>query len=65
MTIRGLLSRAEGGWWNGGLPPYGYDLAYYAASGEYLCTVRFIEDGSKQVLNADGNVTRIVPIYRQ
>jgi len=61
VTIRGLLSRAEGGWWNGGLPPYGYDLAYYAASGEFLCTVRFIEDGSKQVLDADGNVTRIVP----
>jgi len=61
VTIRGLLSRAEGGWWNGGLPPYGYDLAYYAASGEYLCSVRFMEDGSKQVLDGDGNVTRVVP----
>ena len=26
-TLRGLLSRAEGGWWNGGLPPFGYDLS--------------------------------------
>lgn len=61
VTIRGLLTRAEGGWWNGGLPPYGYDLAYYAASGEHLSTLRFMEDGSKQVLDAEGDVTRIVP----
>ncbi len=61
VTIRGLLSRADGGWWVGGLPPYGYDLAYYDGSGEYLCTVRFMEDGSKQVLDRDGNITRTVP----
>ena len=61
VTIRGLLSRADGGWWVGGVPPYGYDLAYYDGSGQYLCTVRFIEDGSKQVLDQDGNITRTVP----
>ncbi len=61
VTIRGLLTRADGGWWVGGVPPYGYDLAYYDGSGQYLCTVRFIEDGSKQVLDQDGNITRTVP----
>jgi hypothetical protein len=45
----------------GGIPPYGYDLAYYDGSGQYLCTVRFMEDGSKQVLDQDSNVTRTVP----
>jgi len=61
VTIRGLLSRADGGWWVGGIPPYGYDLAYYSGSGEYLCSTRFMADGSKQVLDEDGNKTRIVP----
>ncbi|MDP8239965.1 MAG: recombinase family protein [Candidatus Hatepunaea meridiana] len=61
VTIRGLLSRADGGWWVGGIPPYGYDLAYYDGSGQYLCTVRFMGDGSKQVLDQDGNITRTVP----
>ncbi len=61
VTIRGLLSRADGGWWVGGVPPYGYDLAYYSGSGDYLCSIRFMEDGSKQVLDKDGNITRIVP----
>ncbi|MDP8238363.1 MAG: recombinase family protein [Candidatus Hatepunaea meridiana] len=60
VTIRGLLSRADGGWWLGGIPPFGYDLAYYSSSGEYLCSVRFISDGTKQVLDKDGELTRIV-----
>ena len=45
----------------GGMPPYGYDLIYYNRSGEFLCTVRFIEDGSKSVLDNEGNTTRTVP----
>jgi len=61
VTIRGLVTRAEGGWWNGGMPPYGYDLAYYAVSGDFLCTVRFMSDGSKQALDAEGNITRSIP----
>jgi DNA invertase Pin-like site-specific DNA recombinase len=61
VTIRGLLTRADGGWWVGGIPPYGYDLAYYSGSGDYLCSVRFMEDGSKQVLDKDSNITRTVP----
>ncbi len=53
------MSRADGGWWLGGVPPYGDDLAYYSSAGEYLCTVRFMGDGTKQVLNID-ELTRIV-----
>lgn len=61
VTIRGLLSRAEGGWWLGGLPPFGFDLAYYSHSNEYLCTVRFMSDGSRNVLNEQGELIRTVP----
>ena len=61
VTIRGLLTRVDGGWWAGGTPPYGYDLAYYTQAGEFLCTLRFMQDGSKQVLDEDGNLTRVIP----
>jgi len=58
VTIRGLLSRSEGGWWMGGVPPLGYDLAYESDRGEHLFTVRQMPDGSKQILDASGDVTR-------
>ena len=58
VTIRGLLSKVEGGWWMGGVPPYGYDLRYENADGKFLFIVRFMPDGSKQVLNEQGNVIR-------
>ncbi len=58
VTIRGLLSRSEGGWWMGGVPPLGYDLAYESDRAEHLFTVRQMPDGSKQILDATGAVTR-------
>ena len=61
VTIRGLLSRVDGGWWAGGTPPYGYDLAYYTQAGEFLCMLRFMQDGSKQVFDEEGNLTRVIP----
>ena len=61
VTIRGLLSRSSGGWWSGGQPPYGYDLAYCASDGRFLMTVRYGDDLSKRVLDEEGNVTRVVP----
>jgi len=61
VTIRGLLTRAEGGWWLGGVPPFGYDLAYYSRTNEYLCTVRFMSDGSRSILNEQGELVRAVP----
>ena len=58
VTIRGLLSKVEGGWWMGGVPPYGYDLRYENAAGQFLFIVRFMPDGSKQVLNEQGKFIR-------
>jgi DNA invertase Pin-like site-specific DNA recombinase len=58
VTIRGLLSKVEGGWWMGGTPPYGYDLRYENAEGKFLFIVRFMPDGSKQLLDEKGNLIR-------
>ena len=61
VTIRGLVSRSSAGWWSGGQPPYGYDLVYCSGDGRFLMTVRYDYDLSKQTLDEDGNVTRVVP----
>ncbi len=61
VTIRGLLSRSGDGWWSGGQPPYGYDLAYCSADGRFLMIVRYDHDLSKQILDEDGKVVRVVP----
>ena len=58
VTIRGLLSKAEGGWWMGGVPPYGFDLRYENERGEFLFVVRFMPDGTKQVLDEEGKLDR-------
>lgn len=66
VTIRGLLSRFSapggrgrgGGWWMGGVPPLGYDLAYENDRGEFLLTLRFMPNGSKEVLDATGRPVR-------
>jgi DNA invertase Pin-like site-specific DNA recombinase len=61
VTIRGQLSRCTDGWWMGGTPPYGYDLAYYAGDGQFLMIVRYQSDCSKLLLDEEGNVIRSVP----
>ncbi len=61
VTIRGLVSRSSEGWWSGGQPPYGYDLVYCSADGQFLMTVRYDHDLSKQILDEDGTVTRVIP----
>ncbi len=61
VTIRGLLSKVPGGWWMGGVPPYGYDLLYtndHGPKGEFLFQMRFMPDGTKQVLDAHGALVR-------
>ena len=58
VTLRGLLTRSEGGWWMGGQPPFGYDLAYFDGAGKFLMTVRFTPGGGKQVLDQNGEVVR-------
>ena len=58
VTIRGLLSKVETGWWMGGTPPYGYDLGYESAEGKFLFILRYIPDGSKQIFDENGQLTR-------
>ncbi len=60
VTIRGQLSRVNEGLWNGGTPPYGYDLAYYTSAGAVRAIVRYQPDGTKALLNAQGEVTSAV-----
>ncbi|MEL7485416.1 MAG: recombinase family protein, partial [Planctomycetota bacterium] len=58
VTIRGQLSKADTGCWMGGVPPHGYDLRYTNDRGEFLFTIRFMPDGTKQQLDDAGKVTR-------
>ena len=39
------------------LPPHGYDLRYESGDGEFLFIVRYMPDGSKQIMNARGRRT--------
>jgi len=58
VTIRGQLTKAGTGAWMGGVPPYGYDIRYTNDRGEFLLAIRFMPDGTKQQLAADGAVVR-------
>ncbi|OHB55208.1 MAG: hypothetical protein A2Y12_09285 [Planctomycetes bacterium GWF2_42_9] len=58
VTIRGLLSKVDGGWWMGGTPPYGYDLRYENATAQFLFIVRFMPEGTKQLFDENGLLTR-------
>ncbi len=60
VTIRGLLSRVEKGFWMGGAPPYGYDLRYESAEGALLFVLRYHQDGTKEMLAADGARIRLL-----
>ena len=42
----------------GGTPPYGYDLRYENADGEFLFVLRYMPDGSKQMLDEKGTLVR-------
>ncbi len=49
-----LLKHEEDGWWHGGVPPFGYDLAYFAPGGVYLYSIRYLSNGAKVVTMAYG-----------
>ncbi len=61
VSIRGLLSLSQGGWWMGGLPPYGYDLLYHDGSGRPYQKVRFMPSGEKHVYSMEGAHLRTLP----
>ena len=58
VTIRGLLSKSETGCWMGGVPPHGYDLRYENCEGKFLLVLRYMQDGSKEVLDENGKAVR-------
>ncbi|TKJ33057.1 MAG: hypothetical protein CEE38_21500 [Planctomycetes bacterium B3_Pla] len=58
VTIRGLLSKSDTGCWMGGVPPHGYDLRYENCEGKFLLILRYMPDGSKEVLDENGKAIR-------
>ena len=61
VTIRGQVSHSEAGSWNGGTPPYGFDLVYSDSAGHSYQVVRWLACGSKEIYDTAGKLTRIVP----
>jgi len=62
VAIRGLLSKSDsgGGWWMGGAPPFGFDLAYESQAGEFLFYLRYLRDGSKEMYDQQWTRTRVL-----
>ena len=58
VIIRGLISKSDTGCWVGGVPPYGYDLRYESYQGKFLLILRYMQDGSKEILDEAGKVIR-------
>ena len=44
----------------GGVSPHGYDLRYTNERGEFLFTIRFMPDGTKEQLGLDGKRIRVL-----
>ena len=42
----------------GGVPPFGYDLRYQTIEGRFLSVVRYMPDGTKRLVDAEGNFVR-------
>ncbi len=64
VTIRGQLSKIQRGCWLGGTPPYGYDFCYlsdYPPRGEFQFVLRYMPDGTKQMLDERRRVMRVLP----
>src|SRR3989442_873776 len=61
VSIRGLLSLSQGGWWLGGVAPYGFDLLYHDGGGRQYEKVEFMPNGEKQVYSVEGVLLRTLP----
>lgn len=53
-------AKSGGGWWMGGAPPYGFDLAYQSSAGEFLFCLRYLRDGTKQMFGEKWKPIRIL-----
>jgi hypothetical protein len=55
-----MVSKAKAhlplGIWLGGFPPHGYDLLCESAEGEFRFVVRYMRDGTKQLLDGTGQL---------
>ena len=60
-TIRGQLSRVDGGWWPGGTPPFGFDLQYFDKAGKPAMKIRRQTTGEKLVFEPHRKQPRLVP----
>jgi len=60
-TIRGQVSLVEKASWPGGTPPYGFDLLFHDADGRPYQVVRWMGDGTKQILDLEGRLLRTQP----
>ena len=61
VTIRGQVSLSGDGWWLGGAPPFGFDLVYYDSTAKPYMVVRFMDDGTKEILDSHGQRQRTLP----
>jgi len=65
LSIRGMLSRLRRdqrmGFWLGGFPPHGYDLWYETDTGRFRFTVRYMQDGTKLLLDSRGVEIETLP----
>ena len=50
--------KSDTGCWMGGVPSHGYDLRYENCEGKFLLILRYMPDGSKEVLDEDGKAVR-------
>jgi DNA invertase Pin-like site-specific DNA recombinase len=60
VTIRGQVSRVNKGSWCGGRPPYGYDLQHCTSDGVPFETIRYLDNGAREVRDTEGNVMRVL-----
>jgi DNA invertase Pin-like site-specific DNA recombinase len=60
VSIRGMVSKIRGdqslGLWLGGFPPHGYDLRYESGDGRFRFVVRYMRDGTRQLLDENGQL---------
>ncbi len=62
LTARGQMSAVQAGSYFGSTPPWGFDYQYRDSRGEPYQTVRYLQDGTKEIYLADGTLKVKVPL---